>query len=1460
MLDRIKNYNYGKIRIGIASPEKILAWSYGEVLRPETINYRTLRPEKGGLFCEKIFGTTKEWECFCGKFKSIRYKGVVCDRCGVEVTHFKVRRERVGHVELSSPVVHIWFYKAVPSRIGLLLDLSIIALKSVVHYEKYIVTDPGNVDTLKKNQLLTEEEYYECRAEYDNDFQAGIGAEVIRDMLMDLDLEAEAMQLRERISNMRSADKRKLIRLSLLEDFINSNNRPEWMVMTVIPVIPPELRPMVQLEGGRFATSDINDLYRRLINRNNRLKKLIALKAPDIIVKNEKRMLQEAVDALFDNSRRKASVKGAGNRPLKSLSDVLKGKQGRFRQNLLGKRVDYSGRSVIVVGPELKLHQCGLPRKMALELFKPFIMRKLVERKYVYNIKSAKRLIDAEQTEVWNILEQVVKEHPVMLNRAPTLHRLGMQAFEPVLTSEKAIRLHPLVCAAYNADFDGDQMAVHIPLSSEAQIEAWILMLSSKNLLDPANGEPIVNPSQDMVLGAYNLTFVRKNMKGEGKTFASKEELYRAMENDCVDLQAEVKVYLSVKNNLHEDNQKEDNQKEDNQKEDNRKEEKEDLVTTSCGRLLFSEVLPDGMPIIDKVLDERVLKQLVSDIFKRYGNYQTAVVLDKIKDICFHYSTIFCNTISVSDILIPAAKASIIDKTSADVKDITKEYQNGILTEDERYQKTISAWTFANEQITQEMITELEKDQGGANSLYIMSASGARGSKQQVRQLAGMRGLMAKPSGDIIDLPIVSNFKEGLTVLEYFISTHGARKGLSDTALKTADAGYLTRKLVDIAQDLTIELFDCGTINGIDVYPIKVGDEVIENLSDRVIGRFTGENVINPYTEEIIVADGTLVTEDIGKKIDALELEKVCIRAVVTCDAPRGICQKCYGINLANNRLVDIGEPVGILASQSIGQPGTQLTMRTFHIGGTASSEVRDPEFRFNFDTVILDLPNSMVVNKNDKIVVPRRGYMTVATVFDCFKKEDFKTLSVNEGQRVKIGDVIGVALDGNKILASKVGFIYINKETNAIFLAGISYKVTLEIGGVFNKGLLEFIKKNEVVYKFDPITEPIISEIDGVIRFQDIILNKTLKEEVDEYTGVTIKRIMESKEEQLQPKIIIVSEGREPVETDLPDGTILQTRDGAKVNVGESIAGKTRVAQKTTDITGGLPRVQELFEARNPVNVAVIAELDGEVEIGPTLKGKRQVFVKNKFDDTIKHIIPSGKALTVRNSDQIKAGETLCEGNLNPHDILRVSGEIALYEFILQNVQEIYKHQGVHINDKHIGVIIKQMLRKVEVLDPGDTAYIKGDIIDKYRLMQENRSVIEEGGQAAVSKKILLGLTKASLNTESFISSASFQETTKVLTNAAITNSFDELKGLKENVIIGHKIPAGTGKNYYNDINIYKSIEGDLDFINSEHDEDGMDGDDKRSNDNPSSLAVERNDRKSIEQQMETKKEKAKI
>ncbi len=1396
------NHNYSKIRIGIASPEVIRSWSYGELQKPETINYRTLRPEKDGLFCERIFGTTKDWECFCGRFKSMRFKGVVCNVCNVEVTNSKVRRERMGHIELACPVVHIWFYAAVPSRIGLLLDLSIIALKSIIYYEKYIVTDPGDVPDIKRLDLLKEKEYYEFRENFGQRFKAGIGADVIQEMLQELDIENEANILRRKIAGSRAFDRRRIVRLSLLEDFHNSLNRPEWMVLNVIPVIPPELRPMVQLDSGRFATSDLNDLYRRTINRNNRLNKLIALKAPDIIVKNEKRMLQESVDALFDNTRRRRVVRGVGNRPLKSLSDTLKGKQGRFRQNLLGKRVDYSARSVIVVGPELKLNECGIPRKIAIELFKPFIMRRLMKKKIVYNMKSAKRLIESESSEVWAVLDEVVSGRLVLLNRAPTLHRLGIQAFEPVLTNEKAIRLHPLICVAYNADFDGDQMAVHLPLSPEAQIEAWLLMFAPFNIFNPANGELIVTPTQDIVLGIYGLTLLRKKVKGEGMLFHSREDVMKALGAERVDIQAEIFIKdeaLAKETSF-----------------DRADKPAKRFIPTSPGRILLSSVFPEDFPLINQVVDDAALALLIKSVYKRNGHYRTFLLFDKIKELGFHYSTIFANTISLEDIIIPDKKYSIVKQTEGEVSKNNKSYQDGVISEEERYQKNISLWTSANDEITQIMMEGLKKNQDGHNSLYIMAVSGAKGSKQQIRQLAGMRGLMARPSGEIIDMPIKSNFKEGLHVLEYFISTHGARKGLSDTALKTADAGYLTRKLVDTSQDMVIIEDDCGTIAGIEIYPIKSGGEIIEKLSDRVVGRFTADEILNPYNGDIILQADEIISEQMAIQIDEYDLEKVKIRTVVTCETANGLCRKCYGINLATDRYVDIGEVIGIIASQSIGQPGTQLTMRTFHIGGTASSEIRDPNFSVPLDSVILDLPENLVRDSEGKLIAPRRSYLTLAGIIETFETSLLTEIRIENAQRVNLDTVIGLDKKGLERKPTKLGYVYFSKDKKQIFHVASPYQSIVEVGASFEKEEFEFIKKNDVIYSFDTIKEPIIAELSGVVKYSDVYLGRTLREDVDEITGISVKRIIAPKEESLHPKLIIVPKEGEPITTEIPLGCTIQVEEGEEVMQGTVVSSRIRsVQQRTTDITGGLPRVEEIFEARIPSVSAILAEIDGVVELGPVKKGKRIVFVNNAETGlVVRHVVLAGNALLVRTGDAVRVGDAMSEGSINPHDILRIRGEVELYRFVLNNIQEVYKRQGVNINDKHIGVIVRQMLRKMEVIDPGDSPYIRGNLVDKYKLLAMNKSVLKEGGQPAVVRNILLGLTKASLNTESFISSASFQETTKVLTKAAIKNSYDYLQGLKENVIIGKMIPGGTGREEYKDIVVYKEIPGDLEHI----------------------------------------------
>ncbi len=1375
--------NFDRILIKLASPDQIRAWSYGEVKKPETINYRTLRPEKDGLFCERIFGTTKEWECYCGKFKSIRYKGVICDRCGVEVTHFRVRRERMGHIELASPVSHIWYYRSVPSRMGLLLDLPIMALRSILYYEKYIVIDPGDTD-LKKMQLLTEDEYNEAQERYGISFSAGIGAEAIRTLLANLDLNALSSELRRKmIEKGGKADKRLLKRIEIVENFRDSNNKPGWMIQDVIPVIPPELRPMVQLDGGRFATSDLNDLYRRVINRNNRLKRLLALNAPDIIIRNEKRMLQEAVDALFDNSKKKRVVKGAANRPLKSLSDMLKGKQGRFRQNLLGKRVDYSGRSVIVVGPELKLHQCGLPTKMALELYKPFIMKKLVEKDVVYNIKKAKTLVEQETPEVWAVLEEVVHEHPVLLNRAPTLHRLGIQAFEPVLVEGKAIRLHPLVCHAFNADFDGDQMAVHVPLTQSAQIECWTLMLSAKNLLNPANGNPVVVPTQDMVLGINYLTREKKGAKGEGKYFGSADEVLLALDARSIEYQALIKVKL---------------------------EKNGDYIETTAGRIILNEELPEEIEYINIPLDERGLRTLIASCYKEYDSYITVRMLDAIKDLGFKYATRFGATIGMDDIIIPVAKKELIGKANTRVEEIQDQYLQGHITNEERYNRVVEVWSSINEQITNELMNELKEDKGGFNPMHMMAHSGARGSRTQIRQLGGMRGLMAKPSGDIIELPIRSNFKEGLSVIEFFISTNGARKGLADTALKTADAGYLTRRLVDIAQDVVTNDEDCGTINGLERRAIKDGEEIVESLRDRIVGRFTLERVRHPITGEIIVDVNQEITDEIADSIEAAGVESVRIRTVLTCEAEHGVCIKCYGRNLAKNQTVNIGEAVGIIAAQSIGQPGTQLTMRTFHIGGAATKISEENRIYLKYPVLLQKISGNTVILKNGNRLFTRKGYLTINKILRSIDLKPKDKILVKDGQKVLIGEPLLVR-NGEKINAGEIA--YIQKKDKSLLLIAQSQRVDIRNGAelLFNEG--DLIPAEETIAYFDPFSEPIISETDGKVTFEDIILGTTLKEEINEDTGKIEKKITEFTLETLQPRIVLLNDdGDELAGYYLPGSAYLNIEEGEKITAGRILAKLPRESVKTRDITGGLPRVGELFEARRPKNPSVLAKIGGTVSFKGIVKGKRVIIVIDPYGKDYKHLVPMGKHLLVRDGDTVAAGDMLCDGNIDPHDVLQILGENALQRYLVNEIQEVYRLQGVNINDKHIGIIIRQMMKKVEIIQVGDTNFIFWQQVDRYRFNEENRKVIREGGQAAIAKPLLLGITKASLNIDSWISAASFQETSRVLTNASIRGSEDHLRGLKENVIIGHLIPAGTGMSAYKNIKLFDENMEDLD------------------------------------------------
>ncbi|MDR1429614.1 MAG: DNA-directed RNA polymerase subunit beta' [Spirochaetaceae bacterium] len=1398
--------DFDSIMIRLASPKMIRDWSYGEVKKPETINYRTLRPEKDGLFCERIFGTTKEWECYCGKFKSIRYKGVICDRCGVEVTHFKVRRERMGHIELAAPVSHIWYYRSVPSRMGLLLDLPMASLRSVLYYEKYVVIDPGDTD-LKKMQLLTEEEYYEAQERYGGGFTAGMGAEAVRTLLENLNLDQMAVDLRAKmIEKGAKSDKRLLKRIEIVENFRNSSNKPEWMIMEVIPVIPPELRPMVQLDGGRFATSDLNDLYRRVINRNNRLKRLQTLNAPDIIIRNEKRMLQEAVDALFDNSKKKRVVKGASNRPLKSISDMLKGKQGRFRQNLLGKRVDYSGRSVITVGPDLKMWQCGLPTKMALELFKPFIMKKLVDKDVVYNIKKAKMLVEQETPEVFAILDEVVKEHPVLLNRAPTLHRLGIQAFEPVLVEGKAIKLHPLVCHAFNADFDGDQMAVHVPLTQAAQMECWTLMLSARNLLNPANGKTIVFPSQDMVLGINFLTRVKKNAKGTGRRYSSPEEVLMAVESKALDWEALVKVRVAktpVWKKAGEEGAA----------------DSDGLLETTAGRLVFNEELPPEIPFINYELKDKELRALIEIIFNDRGSWTTVRMLDAIKSTGYRYATVFGATIGVDDIVVPKEKTEMINKANKEVESIQKQWRQGHITQEERYNRVVEVWSKTNEDLTNVMMKTLEADRDGFNSVYMMANSGARGSRNQIRQLAGMRGLMAKPSGDIIELPIRSNFKEGLSVIEFFISTNGARKGLADTALKTAEAGYLTRRLVDIAQDVVVNEDDCGTINGIAYSAIKDGEDIVEPLTDRIQGRYTLERVKHPITGELIIDVNEEITEEIAAAIEAAGVESVRIRTVLTCEAKHGVCRRCYGRNLATSRPVDIGEAVGTIAAQSIGQPGTQLTRRTFHIGGAATKISEENRIFLKYPVYIRDVLGAHVELadgvSSGHWLFTRKGYTLINRVMKEYRLESGDKLLVEDGKRIIKGEAI-IRRKGGDIESPEIAYAMVlgSGSAKTLYLIGQDQKIEIRNGSEFVAKKGDVIEAEKTIATFDPFSDPIIAEAAGTVKYEDIIPGTTLKEEIDEETGNIEKRITEFQLESKQPRIYIVDDdGNEAASYFLPGGAYIQVDEGEKINAGRTIAKTLKESAKAMDITSGLPRVSELFEARKPKNPAVLAQVSGTVYFKGIVKGKRVITIQDAFDKEYKHLIPMTKRLLVRDGDTVEAGEALCVGFVNPHDILHILGESTLQRYLMDEIQQVYRLQGVSINDKHIGVIIRQMMRKVEIVAVGDTRFIYGQMVDKYRFHEENNRVISEGGQAAVARPLFQGITKASLNIDSFLSAASFQETTRVLTNAAIAGSTDYLRGLKENIMIGHPIPAGTGIKRYREVKLFDEDSQDLDL-----------------------------------------------
>ena len=1379
--------DFDSLMIKLASPETIRAWSYGEVKKPETINYRTLRPEKDGLFCERIFGTTKEWECYCGKFKSIRYKGVICDRCGVEVTHFKVRRERMGHIELAAPVSHIWYYRSVPSRMGLLLDLKVADLRSVLYYEKYIVIDPGDTD-LKKMELLSEDAYIEAQERHGGSFTAGMGAEAIKTLLENLNLDELAAELRTKmVEKGAKSDKRLLKRIEIVENFRASTNKCSWMILDVVPVIPPDLRPMVQLDGGRFATSDLNDLYRRVINRNNRLKRLMQLNAPDIIIRNEKRMLQEAVDALFDNSKRKRVVKGASNRPLKSISDLLKGKQGRFRQNLLGKRVDYSGRSVICVGPDLKSWQFGVPTKMALELFKPFIMKKLVDKDIVYNIKKAKMLVEQESPEVFAILDEVVREHPVMLNRAPTLHRLGIQAFEPVLVEGKALRLHPLVCHAFNADFDGDQMAIHVPLTQAAQMECWTLMLSARNILDPANGKTIVYPSQDMVLGIYYLTKIKPNAKGTGKRFSSVNEALLAAESKSIDWQAEIKVPVD------------------------KAPYNGKVITTTAGRLVFNEEMPAEVAFENELLGDKELKKLIERVYKEQGSWLTVQMLDAIKSVGYRYATFFGATISMGDIIIPDEKKGMMDEATKAVDKITNEYRNGLITQDERYNRVVEVWTKTNDKLTDVMMENLAKDKDGFNTIYMMATSGARGSKNQIRQLAGMRGLMAKSSGEIIELPIRANFKEGLSVIEFFISTNGARKGLTDTALKTADAGYLTRRLVDIAQDVVINEEDCGTINGIDYSAIKDGDEVVIPLKDRIVGRFTIERVLHPISREVICDVNEYITDELAKTIEDAGVETVKLRTVLTCESRHGVCCKCYGRNLAQNKIIDIGEAVGIIAAQSIGQPGTQLTMRTFHAGGVATSSSEDKTIKLKYPVIVQSVTGVHVEMDDGSWLFTRKGSMMVTRIVEEYDIANGDKLLVKDGDRVAKDTPL---LEGKKgtVKSSDIALVVIKGDK--LLLTSRELKVEIKNGSnvIVHEG--DIVAAGQTIATFDPYSEPIIAEVSGYVHFEDIILGSTLAEEINEESGNVEKVITELHLDTKQPRVFITEEsGNELGSYYLPGGAYLLVDENTQIAAGTQIAKTLKESSKTNDITGGLPRVSELFEARKPKSPTVLAQISGTVQFKGVAKGKRVVVVVDEYGKTFEHLVPMNKRLLVRDGDTVEAGEQLCDGARSPHDILAILGENALQNYLMDEIQQVYRAQGVTINDKHIGIIVRQMLRKVEIVAVGDTRFIYGQQVDKYKFHEENDRVINEGGQPAIARPMFQGITKASLNIDSFISAASFQETTRVLTNAAIAGVTDGLRGLKENVIIGHMIPAGTGIRNYKNVKLFDDKATDLDL-----------------------------------------------
>jgi DNA-directed RNA polymerase subunit beta' len=1362
MKDLLKLFKYQNpvddfeaIRIGLASPDMVRSWSFGEVKKPETINYRTFKPERDGLFCAKIFGPVKDYECLCGKYKRLKHRGVVCEKCGVEVTQTKVRRERMAHIELASPVAHIWFLKSLPSRIGLMLDMTLREIERVLYFEAFVVVEPGMTE-LERGQLLTDEMYLDALEQYGDEFDARMGAEAVREMLMTIDLQREVLQVREDMNATRSETKIKRLskRLKLLESFIESGNKPEWMVLTVLPVLPPDLRPLVPLDGGRFATSDLNDLYRRVINRNNRLRRLLELNAPDIIVRNEKRMLQESVDALLDNGRRGRAITGTNKRPLKSLADMIKGKQGRFRQNLLGKRVDYSGRSVIVVGPTLKLHQCGLPKKMALELFKPFIFSKLQLRGEATTIKAAKRLVEREGPEVWDILEEVIREHPVLLNRAPTLHRLGIQAFEPVLIEGKAIQLHPLVCTAFNADFDGDQMAVHVPLSIEAQLEARALMMSSNNILSPANGDPIIVPSQDVVLGLYYMTRTRVNAKGEGMMFSGIDEARRAFENGAADLQAMVRVRVPTFEAEEEGGEPVAIKK---------------IVETTVGRALLSGILPDGLDfeLVNRAMSKKAISNTINACYRNLGLKKTVVFADRLMYTGFRFATIAGISIGVNDMVVPESKGDILAVAEAEVKEIQEQYASGLVTDGERYNKVVDIWSRTNDQIAKAMMDKLGTesvknsagkmvDQESFNSIYMMADSGARGSAAQIRQLAGMRGLMAKPDGSIIETPITANFREGLDVAQYFISTHGARKGLADTALKTANSGYLTRRLVDVAQDLVVTEVDCETKNGVAMSPLVEGGDIVEPLRERVLGRVLAEAVLIPGTDKVAFDAGTMLDEETVATLEELSIDHVLVRSPITCEIRYGVCSQCYGRDLARGHRINIGEAVGVIAAQSIGEPGTQLTMRTFHIGGAASrsAAVNSIEIKSNGNAKLVNI----------KTVAHHEGYL----------------VAVSRSGEVSITNEMGRERERYKV----------------------PYGATITIADGAP------VKQGQIVANWDPHTHPVVTEVAGKLKFEDFLDGVTVAEQVDEFTGLTSIVVLDPKSrggtgKDLRPVARLVNDKDEdiffanteiPAVYALPAGAIISMSDGAKVAVGDVIARIPQASSKTRDITGGLPRVADLFEARKPKEPAIMAEHTGTVSFGKETKGKRRLVITDETGESYEELIPKWRHLNVFEGEQVVQGETIADGEPNPHDILRLQGVENLADYLVREIQDVYRLQGVKINDKHIEVIIRQMLRKVIVATPGESNYLRGEQIDKARFFEEEEQLLAQGKTPLTIDPVLLGITKASLATESFISAASFQETTRVLTEAAVRGLRDDLRGLKENVIVGRLIPAGTG------------------------------------------------------------------